>query len=397
MNASTVLWWTALPPSWAPWALAFWVSAAAITFTFAGYPALMLLLARLRPVPERADSGAAPPAVTAILCVHDAADLVAGKLRNLLQLEHPRDRLEVVVACDGCTDATADACRSLGDPRITVLEFPERRGKAACLGDAVAVARGEVLLMVDVRQRIEPCALRRLLRRLADPGVGAVSGELCFESPDAAFGRSVDAYWRYEKLIRNAESRSGSVVGATGALYAMRRTLFDPIPQGTVLDDVLVPMQVVAKGYRVAFEPGAVAWDWASRSPGQERRRKVRTLAGNLQLLALAPWLMRPRANPAWFRFVSHKLMRLAAPWLLCVLLVSTAVLAPNSRFHLACLCLAGAALLLLALGPRIPALANGRLVRLLSAFWHMNLYAVQAQVAYARSRSAANQGLQLW
>jgi cellulose synthase/poly-beta-1,6-N-acetylglucosamine synthase-like glycosyltransferase len=375
----------------------FWTSAIAVAFTFAGYPLLMLALARLRPVAERRREGAYVPKVTAILCVHNAETRIVDKLHNLLRLDHPSTHLDVVVACDGCTDATADACRGLGDPRIRVLEFAERRGKAACLGEAVAAASGEVLLMVDVRQRIETGALRRLLDRLADPRVGAVSGELCFEAPEAGFGRSVDAYWRYEKLIRNAESRSGSVVGATGALYAMRRELFDPIPAGTVLDDVLVPMQVIAKRYRVAFEPGALAWDRASSSSGQERQRKVRTLAGNLQLLALAPWLMNPRANPAWFRFLCHKLLRLAAPWLLCLLLLATAVLAPRSGFYLACLCLAGAALLVLALGSRIPGLANAWLVRLLSAFWHMNLYAVQALIAYARSRSAGNQGLHLW
>lgn len=373
-------------------ALVFWGAAALLVFTYAGYPLLVLALARLRPRPLARDAALQPPTVSAILCVHDAQPLVATKLRNLLALEHPAGRLEVVVACDGCRDGTAQACRALGDARVRVLEFAQRRGKAACLNDAVAAARGEVLLMVDVRQRVEPQALRRLLDCLADPGVGAVSGELCFEAPEAGFARSVDAYWRYEKLIREAESRSGSAVGVTGALYAIRRALYRPIPEGTVLDDVLLPMQVVAAGHRVVFEPGALAWDRASKSPGQERTRKVRTLAGNLQLLALAPWLLDPRANPAWLRFACHKLLRLAAPWLLCALLLATALLAPRHPFYLACLVAACGAAVLLALGPRIPPLANALPVRLLSAFWHMNLYAAQAAVAYAR-----NPRLHLW
>lgn len=385
------------PMSWADvpdvfWTIAFWGSAAMIAFTFAGYPLLVSLLARLRPVATQHRDGEWTPRVSAILCALDAQDHVAAKLRNLLQLEHPPGLLEIVVACDGCSDATAAACRGVGDARVRVLEFPRRRGKAACLNDAVAAANGEVLLMVDVRQRIEPGALRQLLDRLADPGVGAVSGELCFDAPGPGFGRSVDAYWRYEKSIRHAESRSGSVVGATGALYAMRRALFAPLPEGTVLDDVLVPMQVVAQGHRVAFEPGAVAWDSASDSAGQERRRKVRTLAGNLQLLALAPWLLDPRANPAWFRFACHKLLRLAAPWILCLLLAATAWLAPGHPFYLACLVLAGAAAVLLLLGPHVPGLRHAWPVRMLSAFWHMNLFAGQALVAYAR-----NPRLHLW
>ncbi|WP_417473662.1 glycosyltransferase family 2 protein [Luteimonas mephitis] len=372
-------------------ALVFWVVAALLVFTYAGYPLLTIALARLRPRPL-ARAAVPPPAVSVILCAYDAQALVATKLRNLLVLEHPVEQLEVVVACDGCSDDTAQACRDLGDARVRVLEFGQRRGKAACLNDAVAEARGDVLLMVDVRQRIDRNALRRLLECLSDPGVGAASGELCFESPDAGFARSVDAYWRYEKLIRQAESRSGSVVGVTGALYVMRRSLFKPIPPGTVLDDVLLPMQVIASGFRVVFEPGALAWDAASQSPGQERKRKVRTLAGNLQLLAIAPWLLDPRANPAWIRFTCHKLLRLAAPWLLCALIVSTLLLAPRHPFYLACACAAAVAALVLLVGSVIPWLSGTWPVRLLSAFWHMNLYAAQALVAYVR-----NPRLHLW
>src|SRR5690606_20215972 len=198
-------------------------------------------LAAMRPKMLARTHVAPAPTVTAILCAYEAQAVVAEKLRNLLALEHPADRLDVIVACDGCSDGTARVCRDLGDPRVRVLEFAQRRGKAACLNDAVAEARGEVLLMVDVRQRLEPDALQRLLGCLSDPAVGAASGELCFESPGTGFARSVDAYWRYEKLIRQAESRSGSTVGVTGALYVMRRALYDPIPPGTVLDDVLLP------------------------------------------------------------------------------------------------------------------------------------------------------------
>lgn len=376
---------------------AFWGSAALVAFTFAGYPLLVWLQARLWPEHEVPDFDAhdpdAPlPAVSVVLCVHDAADAVVAKLRDLARLDYPRERVEILIACDGCSDGTADACRGMDDGHLRLLEFPQRRGKAACLVDAVAAASGEVLLLVDVRQRIEPAALRRLVARLSDPAIGAVSGALCFESPDGGFGRSVDAYWRYEKLIREAESRSGSTIGVTGALYAMRRELFQPIPAGTVLDDVLLPMQVLARGRRVVFEPGAVAWDRASGSVGQERRRKVRTLAGNLQLLALAPWLLDPRRNPAWFRFVSHKLLRLVAPWALLLLLAATVLLARGGGFYLACLLAAALAALLLALKAALPALSRFWPVRLLDAFFHMNLYSAQAVLAFARGRR-----LHLW
>ena len=344
--------------------------------------------------------GAWQPKVSVVLATHQGGPALAARIDNLLALDWPRELLEIVVFCDGWVpeaggrDVLAQA-RQHGDAGqldIRFLAHPYRRGKAACLNEAVAVATGEVLLMVDVRQRIEPGALRSLVACLADGTVGAASGELCFEDPDTGFARGVDAYWRYEKAIRLAEARSGSVVGATGALYAMRRSLFRPIPEGTVLDDVLLPMQVVAAGARVVFEPGARGWDRASSSPRQERARKVRTLAGNLQLLRLAPWLLDPRTNPAWFRFASHKLLRLAAPWLTVLLAVAAVALAPRHPFYAAaCLLLVAAAVLLLLSWLWAP-LGRPRLVRLLAAYWHMNLYAAQAPFAFAR-----NSRLHLW
>lgn len=368
--------------------LVFWGCAGLLAMAFAGYPLLVRLQARLSPRPWR--RGTWEPRVSAVLAAHVGGPALAARIDNLLALDWPADALEIVVFCDGWVPDGVEAWAL--HPGVRFLSHPHRRGKAACLNDAVASARGEVLLMVDVRQRIEPAALRALVACLADPEVGAVSGELCFEDPETGFARGVDAYWRYEKAIRLAEAQSGSVVGVTGALYAMRRDLFRPLPEGTVLDDVLLPMQVVAAGARVVFEPAARAWDRPSSSPVEERARKVRTLAGNLQLLRLAPWLLDPRANPAWFRFACHKLLRLAAPWLTVGLVVATAVLAPTHPFYTFALALLlAAAVLLLVSGIWAP-LGRARPVRLLAAYWHMNLYAAQAPFAFAR-----NSRLHLW
>ncbi|WP_222564842.1 glycosyltransferase family 2 protein [Novilysobacter antarcticus] len=368
----------------------FWGCAALVAFTYAGYPVWVRVWATLRPKPvARAD---VTPTVTAILCVHDGEARVGAKLHNLLAMAYPAALLDVVVACDGCTDNSAEACRTVGSPRVRVLEFDQRRGKAACLNDAVSVATGDILLMVDVRQRIEEEALGALVACLADPAVGAVGGELRFEHPDTGFAASVDAYWRYEKAIRQAESRSGSVVGVSGALYAVRRELFRPIPEGTVLDDVLVPMQVVRAHRRVVFEPGARAWDHASASAGDERVRKVRTLAGNLQLVQLAPWLVNPLQNPIWFRFLCHKLLRLVAPWAMVLMLLAACLLASKHPFYLACLVAAGLVIVVVAVAPALPRLAAWWPVRMLVAFVHMNLYSAQATVAFVRRRT-----LHLW
>ncbi len=371
-------------------AFVFWTAAALLGFTYVGYPLLVMAQARLRPQPVR--RGDARPTVTAIMTVYDGAGHLARKLDNLLGQDYPSGRLDVVVACDGCGDDSAEIARGYADRGVTVLEFAQRRGKAACLDDAVAVATGELLLMVDVRQRLEPDALSRLAACLADPAVGVAAGELRFEDPDTGFAASVDAYWKYEKAIRLAESASGSAIGVSGALYAVRRALFPTVPAGTVLDDVYVPMDVVRRGHRVVLEEGAVAWDRASASSEDERRRKLRTLAGNFQLVALAPWLLLPVANPAWLRFFSHKLLRLLSPWLLLALATSSVLLAGRHWFF--ALTAAGlASLVLLALAGRLGGGA-ARLfpVRIATAFVHMNLYAAQALFAWLGRRR-----LHLW
>lgn len=368
--------------------IAFWGSLAMIGFTYAGYSLWVLAWGRFFPDPVRKRPYF--PRATAVMAVYNAADSAVAKVQNLLSLDYPTEKFDIVVACDGCTDATADALRRLASPRVRVIEFAQRRGKAACLADLVKVAPGEILLMVDVRQRLERDALSRLAANFADPDVGAVSGELCFTDESGGFAAKVGAYWRYEKMIRGAEARSGSVVGVTGALYAVRRDLYVPLPAGTVLDDLLTSINVVRDGYRVVFEAGAVAWGTPSATSAQERVRKVRRLAGNYQAVAIAPWLVVPFRNPLWFRFVSHTLLRLLVPWLLCLLAVSSAILAFAHPLYLACL-LAGLGGLALA-ASWLPALAEWMPVRLVSKFLHMNLYAGQALVTYVR-----NPRLHLW
>jgi cellulose synthase/poly-beta-1,6-N-acetylglucosamine synthase-like glycosyltransferase len=357
---------------------------------FVGYPAWMWLLARVQPVPVQKQT--VTPTVTVVIAVHDGGRDIRAKLKNLCSLDYPRENIDIIVACDGCRDDTGVLSRHCGDPRVRVLDFAERRGKAACLNDAIAIARGEVLLLTDVRQKLSPTALRELVANLADPTVGAVSGELHLEDVSTGFAQGVDAYWRYEKLIRLSESRSGSTIGVSGALYAMRRELFEPLPPGTVLDDVLIPMRVAATGRRVVFEPRALAWDQPSQQPAEERKRKIRTLAGNYQLIQLAPWLLSPASNPLWFRFVSHKLLRLLAPWLLLLLALTAAVLATRHAMYALLLLLLLAGMVLVVVERLLPVAGRWLPVRLAVAFYYLNLFAAQALIAFTRNR-----GLHLW
>lgn len=367
-----------------------WSSATLLVHVFVGYPLLMWMQARLRPLPV--SRRAILPTVSIVMAVHDGERFIRAKLANLRQLDYPTELIDIVVACDGCHDTTVATARRSTDPRVTVLDFPNRRGKAACLNDAVALTRGEVLLFTDVRQKLSPVALKELVANLGDPAVGAVGGELHMENVRSGFAQGVDFYWRYEKGIRHAESLSGSTIGVSGALYAIRRSLFQPLPAGTVLDDVLVPMRVAAQGKRVVFEPKAMAWDQPSQLPEEERRRKIRTLAGNYQLIQLAPWLLAPWRNPLWFRFVSHKLLRLFAPWLILALTVSTGLL--FTRHPMYALAFGGlmGGLLLVGLARLRPPLGRLLPLRIAVAFFYLNLFAAQALVAFARNRR-----LHLW
>jgi cellulose synthase/poly-beta-1,6-N-acetylglucosamine synthase-like glycosyltransferase len=201
-----------------------------------------------------------------------------------------------------------------------VIELPTNQGKAAAINAGCAAARHEIIVLADARQRWAPDALERLLESFADPAVGGVSGRLLLREPFGALA-GVGAYWRFEKWLRRQESRVHSTVGVTGAISAVRRELFRPIPRGTILDDVYWPLRVVMQGFRVIHDERARAYDRLPENPRDEFRRKVRTLSGNLQLIERLPGVILPWRNPVWFQFVSHKLLRLVVPWALALML----------------------------------------------------------------------------
>lgn len=357
-----------------------WTNLALLAFAYAGYPASLWVMARLRPMPVRRILQT--PSIDVVLVVHDGAGLLSAKLDNLLALDYPPDRLRINIVADGCTDATvAIASLRLG-PRVRVFDFPQRRGKSASIGSVLSLLDREVLIFTDARQRIEPGSARALVAALGDPSVGAASGELVLQA-DSGFGRGVDAYWRYEKSIRRLESASGSMVSVTGALYAVRRDNLKHVPSGMVLDDMWIPLSIAATGLRIVFVPEAVAHDLASTQPAQEEQRKRRTLAGNFQLLHLWPELAVPGMHPLSLRLWGHKWLRLLAPWLLSFALLSNAVLAMSSTGYLALFLLQLACYGLALMGRLIPALLSLSPVRLCTAFASLNLSAALALFDY--------------
>lgn len=300
------------------WALAF------IVYTYVVYPALVALLARWSGSSHAVAPPAVWPSVTVIVPAHNEERHIRSKIENILASDYSPDRLRIIVVSDGSSDRTVEEARAVGDSRVRIITQPARRGKVAAIKSAVAVTVDPILVMTDASEHFEPDAIRRLVTALNDSVVGAVSGELKFIDAATGVAKNLGLYWRYEKGIREAESRIGSVVGVTGSIYAIRRDCFVRVPNDTLLDDVAIPFEVVRQGYRVAFESRAVAYEVATAEMGHEFARKRRTLAGNYQLLLRYRDLANPLNSPIAIQFLSHKVFRLLVPYALVAVFVST-------------------------------------------------------------------------
>jgi poly-beta-1,6-N-acetyl-D-glucosamine synthase len=257
-------------------------------------------------------------------------------LRNLAELDYPADRMETIVVSDGSMDGTNGILERWQDSASRTAIYVNHCGKAAAINCGLAAAQGEIVVFTDARQMIAKDALRQLSANFADLSVGCVSGELMIgQDPTMAFAEGLGLYWRLEKKIRYWEGLAGSMVGATGALYAVRSELLVPLPAGTILDDVYIPLQVARQGRRVVFEPQARVFDPLTPDPKHEFQRKLRTLFGNYQLLQLAPWVLT-RPNPLRVQFVCHKLLRLLVPFALIGAIVSAFWLRATSFYDIA-------------------------------------------------------------
>jgi biofilm PGA synthesis N-glycosyltransferase PgaC len=301
---------------------AFWISLSIVVYVYLGYPLLLLLMRRIRPRPPLKTEF--EPTVTILIAAHNERDRIERKLQNCFELDYPRRKLQIVVSLDGPTDGTRSVVEKFAKRGVRMVHSQEHRGKPSALNDGIRCATGTIVVFADARQIFAKDAIGQLVRNFADPEVGAVSGELMLVSPGGQEATTeIGMYWRYEKWIRSMESDLHSVIGATGAIYAIRRELFRDLPIGTLLDDVFTPMSLLFEGRRVVFEPAAKAFDDVSCCPRAEFDRKVRTLAGNFQLLTLMPRLLVPWRNPVFWQFASHKVGRVIVPYLLVVMLVS--------------------------------------------------------------------------
>lgn len=309
-------------------AIIFAVSLAFILYVLIGYPGLLAIYARL--FPEPIHKALNPIALTVVVPVRNGERWIIRKLQSLLASDYPSNLIRILVASDGSTDATNMLVKEFGDPRVSLLELPGG-GKATAVNRALEQVTTDVVVLTDVRQEFHPSAISRLVACFADPSVGVVTGELVIRSGSSQEEYNTGLYWKYEKWIRRNLNRIDAMLGATGAIYAIRRSLFRPLPLDTLLDDVHLPFVAAFQGSRIFFEDSAKAYDYPT-SLQSEFRRKVRTQAGMYQILLRFPRLLWP-GNRRFIHFFSHKLGRLLLPFAMMTTLISTVFLPDPARW----------------------------------------------------------------
>lgn len=318
--------------------LLFWSSVGLTAYTYVGYPVLIRVLARLFPQrSSRSMSDRAPrpgvagsdslPFVSLVIAAYREESVILERLNNAMQLDWPADRLEVLIGCDGDEDLTGELVRAFGDSRVKLLQYPRRRGKASVLNDTIPQARGEIVVLSDANTMMQPDAIRQLARHFEDPEVGGVCGRLVLV--DSLSGQNVDGlYWKYENYLKQQEGRFGAVLGVNGAIYAMRKELYQPIPANTIIDDFLIGMRIHRTGHTLLYDETAVAIEETPPHIRDEFHRRSRIGAGGFQSLMWLWPLLSPMHGKVAFALWSHKVLRWFCPAFLLTAMFSNVVLA---------------------------------------------------------------------
>jgi cellulose synthase/poly-beta-1,6-N-acetylglucosamine synthase-like glycosyltransferase len=320
-------------------AACFWCSAAGVAYAYFGYPALIHLCSRLfgeAPQPPTITEENLPR-VSLLIAAYNEAEVIHERIENLLDLDYPPDRLQIIVASDGSADATVEIARRF-EPRVKVLAFADRRGKANTLNASFEHLDGDIVVLSDANTSMDDGALRALTRWFADPKVGAVCGRLIL-SDSSAGGNADGVYWRYETFLKRCEDRLGGPLGANGAIYAIRRPLLAPLPPGTIIDDFVIPLAAkIRSRCRIIYDADAIAHEETAPDLRAEFRRRSRIGIGGFQALGTLWPLLSPRHGWTAFAFWSHKVLRWICPFLMIAALLSALPLAAHPLYAAALL-----------------------------------------------------------
>ncbi len=331
----------------------FWISSGLILYSYCFYPLLLMVVAGWRKDHQPSAPSGWQPSVSLCFSAYNEEAVIAQKMRNCAGLDYPADRLEILVGCDGCADRTAELARAGGPSNARIFDYRERSGKLKVLNRLFEEARGEIIVLTDASTMLQEDAVRSLVRHFADPEVGCVSGEMRL-SAQGGRPRTESLHWRYEVFLKGFESRLNALVGASGCVYAIRRSHFSPLPANAINEDFLIPMFIRAGGHRVVYDRDAVGVE--EEAPMQQNfRRHVRIGAGNWHALRMTARLLSPTAGWIALSYWSHKVLRWLIPFLIPVSVVSALLLALDGRpFYGVCTALAAALFFLALVGHRI-------------------------------------------
>ncbi len=294
-------------------AILFWLFVGLILYVHIGYPVIVVLLSRLRP--EMQLSSNETPAVTLLIAAYNEEDVIAEKLENSLSLDYPVEKMQIVVAADGSDDRTVEIVQSYADRGVELSYRPERRGKMAAITNAMGKARGDVVVFSDANNLYSANVIRDLVAPFSVSAVGGVSGAKTIIKSESALGESEGFYWKYESIVKEAESRLDSCVAISGEVWALRRELFVPPPDGIINDDFFMGMQVIKQGKRLVYAPTARSYERVSPSAKDEMERRARVIAGRYQAMSLASKLL-PKGKPLLnWQIISHKYLRVFIPF----------------------------------------------------------------------------------
>lgn len=307
----------------------------AVVYCYAIYPFVVWLAAFVFKPVKRTVGQAEPPSVTVLISAHNEEDWIVERIKNLLALNYPPEKITIVIASDGSTDRTEELIEGFNDERVVLLSYSPNRGKSNTLNAAMAETQGEIIVFSDANTMFEPDALSLLVQHFDDETTGVVVGRLILR--DAATGSNVDGiYWRYETFIKKSEAKLGALLGANGAIYAMRRDCFVEIPGNTIIDDFVIPLLAKLKHRcRIVYEPAAVAVEESAPHVSDEFWRRARIGAGGYQSLTLLWPLLSPAHGWTAFAFFSHKVLRWFSPFFLLSILVCNVFLVEHWLFQI--------------------------------------------------------------
>ncbi len=375
----------------------FKLSVILIAYTYLLYPVLLITVSSLHRVARSLSRGHSSdvlrnektgdwPAVTVVFSAFNEESCIGERVRNLLALDYPEDLLVVVAGSDGSTDRTAEILRSFNDRRVRPRLFAENRGKISVLNELMAEVETSIVVLTDANTRFAPDAVKHLVAHFVDSKVGVVCGELRLLDSENAENRD-GLYWRYEQKLKRNESRLGALLGANGAIYAIRRGLYNPLPRDTIVDDFQIVMNVSRQGYRVLYEPRAKATEEVAPTLENERGRRVRIGAGNYQALLRTGWALNPLLGFRFLAYLSHKVIRWFVPHLMMLAWISNALLLDQPLYLLTFLA-QNAAYLMAWLGYRRQKAGKpvGLFISLLTFFVTMNIALFHGFLKFLRS-----------